>query len=384
MNFFFSDRTQRIELFFVWLSELNFLSRNMTWLIELNLFFLWRSFKDDSKSWSLSFWLKESNLSCFPVWLKELNPFFLKMSQRIEPLFHMNIFLHDSKNLFFFSIWLKELNPFFEYDSKNWPFSKRIWFKELNLSEKRLKELIFFLKKKWLKELNFFLSMIQRLEPLFECDSMNRSHFLNVTQKLQFIFEKKVKNWALFFFWLNSTFCSHDSKNWTFFPLLLEELNPVLNMIQRFVFNWDSKNWTFYYLTQRTELFSYLTQCIEPFFLPQRIELCSKYGPKNWFFFVMWLKELNFFSLIWLTELTFFMTLRIELFQLWLKEMNLVFKYDSIFFKQKMTQIIECFFQYFTENWFFYDSKDWIFYDAKNWTFLVFQYVSKKWTSLSY
>ena len=79
-NFFFSDMTQSIELFLY--DPLNWtFSRNMTWLIELNLFF-WTSFQDDSKSWSLSFWLKELNLSCFPMWLKELK-FFLKMSQRI-------------------------------------------------------------------------------------------------------------------------------------------------------------------------------------------------------------------------------------------------------------------------------------------------------------
>ena len=61
-------------------------------------------------------------------------------------------------------------------------------------------------------------------------------------------------------------------------------------------------------------------------------------------FFCNVTQRIELFSLIWLTELTFFMTLRIELFQLWLKEMNLVFKYDSIFFLQKMTQKIECFF----------------------------------------
>ena len=78
-------------IFFVWLSELIFFLRNMTWLIELNLF-LWTSFQDDSKSWSLSFWLKELNLSCFPMWLKELKSFFSKCLKEFNLSFMWTIF----------------------------------------------------------------------------------------------------------------------------------------------------------------------------------------------------------------------------------------------------------------------------------------------------
>ena len=226
---FFQYDSQNWKTFFVWLSELIFFSRNMTWLIELNLF-LWTSFQDDSKSWSLSSWLKELNLSCFPMWLKELKSFFSKCLKEFNPSFIWTFFYMSQRTSLYFSIWLKELNFFFqkEYDSKNWPFKKKGW------------KNWFFLKydsKNW----TFYLSMIQRIEPLFEYESKNRTHFclnptqwidpffLNVTQKLKF-WLKKLSKKLNFFLKKNSklNFSSHDSKNWTFF------------------FQNDSKNWTLF------------------------------------------------------------------------------------------------------------------------------------------
>ena len=155
-NWTFFNMTQRIEHFLEWLKELNlFLLRNMTqriepvcqkkdsetgtlfkWLIELNLF-LWTSFHDDSKSWSLfSIWLIELNLYCFPIWLEELNLFFSKYTKNWTSL---------SYELLFW-IWLKELNLFFEYDSKKWA---SFFFEHDS--------------KKW----TFFWNMTQRIEQYF-------------------------------------------------------------------------------------------------------------------------------------------------------------------------------------------------------------------------
>ena len=74
-NFFLWYDSKVLNFFFcMTLSELNFFSRNITWLIELNLF-LWTSFQYDSKSWIFF----ESD---FNFWT-----FFLNWTQRIEPLF---------------------------------------------------------------------------------------------------------------------------------------------------------------------------------------------------------------------------------------------------------------------------------------------------------
>ena len=152
----FSNTTQRIQLFsLIWLKVLNFFlydSLNWTcfqeiWLDSSN----WTSFygplfQDDSKSWSLSFWLKELNLSCFPMWLKELKCFFSKCLKEFNFSFMWTIFVHDSKNLtFFFSIWLKEFNPVLNMINTQRIEPFIIWLKELSL---------FLI---WRNALNFFL-----------------------------------------------------------------------------------------------------------------------------------------------------------------------------------------------------------------------------------
>ena len=83
IQLFFSDMTQSIELFLY--DSLNWTFFQEIWLDSSN----WTSFyeplfQDDSKSWSLSFWLKELNLSCFPMWLKELKCFFSKCLKELN------------------------------------------------------------------------------------------------------------------------------------------------------------------------------------------------------------------------------------------------------------------------------------------------------------
>ena len=81
MNFFSSDRTQTIAIFFVWLSELNFLSEEIRLdILELNLFCWWRSFQK-TMTQRVEVFLsdsEESNLEMFSaVHSKNWHPFFL-------------------------------------------------------------------------------------------------------------------------------------------------------------------------------------------------------------------------------------------------------------------------------------------------------------------
>ena len=208
----------------------------------------------------------------------------------------------------------------------------------------------------WLKELNFFLSMIQRIEPLFEYDSKNRTHFcLNTTQWIDPIFWMWLKNWN---FWLKNSqnfelflsksklnFSSHDSKNWTFFSLnMTQRIEPLFLWIWRkelnpCFFEYDAKNWTLVSLN--------MTQ--------RRIER----------------KELNLFLWIWREELNLLLMRRKELnlFLICLKELSLFSKYDSknwtslsyelflhdsknltLFFKKNMIQRIESLSEYDSKN----------------------------------
>ena len=70
----------------------------------------------------------------------------------------------------------QRIEPFFvcfNNDSKNWTLCK--WLIELSLFHEPL------LNKSWI-----FLFLTQRIELFFfEYDSMNRTHFLNVTQKIE-------------------------------------------------------------------------------------------------------------------------------------------------------------------------------------------------------
>ena len=133
---------------------------------------------------------------------------------------------------------------------------------------------------------------------------------------------------------------------------------------------YDSKNWTsshFLDLTQRIEFFLWLQA------------FWRKNESKNWTFFSVGLKELNFFSMFFLirhtelnhvfseydTELNHFFlntTHRIEPFfsWVWFKELNIFFLNvtQRIDFFSNMTQRIE---------FFLYDSKNWTFF----WTWLI-------------
>ena len=172
-------------------------------------------------------------------------------------------------------------------------------------------------------------------------------------------------------------------------------------------------------LTQRI-VFFLKTQRIEPFFLLDATNwtFCL-FAAKNWAFFWKLLKELNLFCMtlrnelfqIWLTELNFFsnMTQRIYLKNIFLKDLN-PFLFDSKNWPfSNMTQRIEpFFFEYDAKNWtlllriwrkelnpffFEHDAKNctlflWIW--AKNWAFFYIwlkelnlffsEYDSKNWT----
>ena len=83
-----------------------------------------------------------------------------------------------------------------------------------------------------LKELNFLLSMIQRIEPLFEYDSKNRTHFcLNTTQ------------------WIDPIFLNVTHKLKIFGWKIVNILNLKKKIKNK------NKNWTFLHMTRRIEFF---------------------------------------------------------------------------------------------------------------------------------
>ena len=171
-----------------------------------------------------------------------------------------------------------------------------------------------------LSELNFF-----------KYDSVKWTFFSNMTQRIEFLtrmtqriecfFLKKIFLKELFFLWL---------KGLNFFRC--KELNL-------FFFLFDSKNWTFFLQKWRKEL--------SPFF--------CEYDAKNWTFFLFASKNWAFFS-IWLKELNFCFP------SIWLKEFNLFFELDpkGWTFLLSMTQRIEPFFflEYDSKNHFWKRLKD--------------------------
>ena len=245
------NMTQRIESFLsFWRKELKTFSSNMTQRIE-NFFFEY-----DAKNWTLFLWIwrkelnlllwmrrKELNLFLFlkelSLWLKELNLFSLNMTQRIESFFEKNqrieplLFNNMTQRIELFMKGLIELNLFLwtssQYDSKSW---------SLFLSMTPRVELFFFQydSKNWIfssiwhKELCVFDYMTQRIEPLFEYDS---------------------KNWIIFWVWLKENrtlfFLKKSSMNRTHFLKMTQRNEP---------FGWkkSSNNWTFFFdMTQRIE-----------------------------------------------------------------------------------------------------------------------------------
>ena len=184
------------------------------------------------------------------------------MTQRIEP--------------FISWIWRLHLDLFKKYDAKNWT----IFENSFDMTQRF--ELILLI---WLKELNSFLTRLEGLSSFF---------FFNTTQRIEH-------------FWIRL-------KELNTLLIWLKELNSIrkrlkeLNLLKKnydskccFCEKNDSKNWTLSFLvtTQRIELFSDMTQRIEPIFNTTRsIEFFKQ---KLWlkeFFFLKkktWLKELNLF-----------------------------------------------------------------------------------------
>ena len=332
----FSNMTHRIEHLFsrIWRTELN-LFFNLTLRIE-------------------SFFLNVTQRIGLVLKMTQRIAPFLKITQRIEPFSQCDSKIwtfsqSDSKNCFFFFNMTRRIEPsfsnmsqwiepfcrstqriepcFFQYDSKTWHLLK-IWFSRIEPFENLTQRIE--LLKVWLKALN----------PFFQYESTNRTHFSNMTQRIDFFFEYDSKN----LFFLNI-----DSKNWT---LLNYHWRKELNL-----FSWIwRKDWSF------SPKFWQKNQWIEPSFqkwfkelnMTQRIELFS-----------MWLKEFNFWTLlqIWLT-------LRVQ--PIW------TFSYDSTnwtyFTWLKELNLIELSLKEL--NLLFHDSKNWTFFfwrDSMNWIFSVIQ-----------
>ena len=255
------------------------------------------------------------------MWLKELNQFF-KLIQRMEPIFQ-----NLTQRIERFSYMQLKKNttqrtkPFCQYDSKS-----------LNTTQ-RIEPLFFWIR---LKESNPFYWMWLKNWTFF---------FEKYSKTLNFSFFDKTQKWTFFF--------KYDSKNWTSFCNLnvTQSIQPYFSLLDSKIF-WiclkriklflvlldfspkkNSMNWTFLNMTHRIEPSLSMTLRIEPFFV--------------------WLKELNLSSFpIWLNPL-----------KKWLKELNLFFLND--FF----TWLKEPFF-HLTQRFFNGDSKELNFslfeYDSKN------------------
>ena len=169
-NWSFFCKTQRTFFLWIWRKELNLLMRRKELSLFLNMtqriesFFeekskIWTSYfqEYDSKNWTLCQKKKDSKNWTLLKWLIELNLFLWTSSQ------------YDSKSWSLFAVWLQEFNfsRVFQYDSKNWTF---FWVLTPRV------------------ELFFFLNLTQRIEPLFEYDSIfkgskNWASFLEIRLK---------------------------------------------------------------------------------------------------------------------------------------------------------------------------------------------------------
>ena len=164
------------------------------------------------------------------------------------------------------------------------------------------------------------------------------SIFLNL---FQYDSHNWIKNWTLLFN-MTQRKCLFSSLTQRIF--LFDTMYDSKNKLIVFG-KYDSKNWTFFFN---------LTLRIEPFFLnvTQRIEHFSQSDSKNcfFFFFSIWLEELNPLFWICLNELNPFVD--------WLRELNPVFFFFSIWLKD-----LTLFKNMTFKNWTFwkYDSKDWTF-----------------------
>ena len=256
----------------------------------------------------------------------------------------------------------------------------------------------------WLIDLNLFLSMIQRIESLFEYDSKNRIFFeAKKTHRIEPFFspaetnpsfQYDAKNWTFLVF-------QHDSKNWIFFWLTQKKLNRISRIWLKelranFVKN-DSKNWIFFqYVSMNWTFFLNMTHRIEPFFnMIERILNFSKIMT-HWIepFLQKKMAQRMFWKVKkWLQELIFLnITHRIEPFFFWHDLQNWTHFFNMthrIFFYKnvdsqkwlilsgKMTQRIEPFFFFWIwlkESNSFFNVTLFSKKKKKNWT--LFQ---KKW-----
>ena len=135
----------------------------------------------------------------------------------------------------------------------------------------------------------------------------------------------------------------------------LKELNLFLNVTQRIepLFEYDSENWIFVrYVRLKVKesnlLFFNTTQRIEHFFC---MWFMFSNDSKNWIF--IWLKE-------------WYLTQRLEIyvFEIWFKELDLFFDDSQTCFFQKLWRKELNLFLYDSKNWtlFLYDAKNWTFF----------------------
>ena len=297
----------------------------------------------------LSIWLKELNLSCFPVWLKELNFSFDIDSKK------WTFFEYDSKNWIFLNMTQKNRTfLFLEYDSKNWLFFNMIQRIEFLMTHKIEPP---------------FWRRLKESNPFFWTQHQKLNFCLKIQKATFFFFEKleKIKPFSE----------KYDSKNWFFLFFFFFSKNDS----NIWIFSYDSKNWTSCYeplfnMTQRDEVlfFSFWLKELKPFVflkMSQRIEPLFHMS-----YFFTRLKELTFFNMtqrffqIDSKELNslFSMTQRNDLVSpKWRTELNPYFERDAkngTLFSLNTTQRIEPFFLWMRRrdlNPFFFE------YDAENW-----------------
>ena len=261
-------------------------------------------------------------------------------------------------------VWLKALNPLFQYESTNRThFSNmsqriepflKIWLEELN-----------FFFEYWLKELNFFefdaknwwSFSLKFWQQRIELSFQKWLNELNMTQRIEPFFSMWLKE-------LNFLFVSKcDSKNWTFELFykygLLWEFNPFepFHMTKRIgPILHDSKNWTLLNYHSKNWIFFFMTQRIEPFF-----------EETQWIEYFLWSKELYFLCWMWSKELNLFL-------------LNVTQRIESLLKNMKNWSFLQIWLRIEPFLNLSYDSKKWTFFDmtqrikpfacdSKNWNF---------------
>ena len=154
-----------MNVFWIWLTELNHSFLNMTPRIE---FFV-----------NICFFQENHRFEPFSTWLRENEPDFQNLTQRIEPSSQK-----DSKNWTLKNYLIPTTKP--SYDSWKWTFC--IWIKEIKPSFSNL----------WFKLLDLFLNRTHRIEP-FKYDSQNRTLFEKMTHRIwTLLFNMSQRKWLHF------------------------------------------------------------------------------------------------------------------------------------------------------------------------------------------